>query len=285
MFHENGYGGTESHFGTGERGEGKQWQDIAYTADANYDGNSTVISIENADYGGVFGKWNTNDGNAVPAFTDAQVKRLIDLGTALALPGTAGYGSMHRLCPKSWSCYENGIPAVLIPDTKPGRRGFGYHAQGVAGQGLVSGGVKWSKAYGKVCPGARRIKQIKEIIIPGIAARLAGGEDDMDLNDKVKNVWEPAAKEGGPVTFEDVTVNEVLRRASRNFYLGVEARGMLRQLVRAQAESAANQAAILGALQGVDTEGIKAAVAAAVDKKMADFELVLRSVGGEDADE
>jgi hypothetical protein len=177
MFERNGYGGTESHYGVGERGEGDQWQDLAYTADANLDGNDDVISIESADYGGVFGKWNTSDGNAVPGFSLAQIDRLIDLGYALALPGRVGYGSLHRLCPKDWDCYKSGIPAALIPDTRPGRRGFGYHAQGVAGQGLVRGGVKWSSAYGKVCPGSRRIKQIKGIIIPAIAERIAGQQN------------------------------------------------------------------------------------------------------------
>lgn len=173
MFLRNGYKGTESHFGVGEKGETDQWQDIAYTADANLNGNGTVISIENADYGGVFGKWDTSKASLVPAFTDAQVKRLIDLGVALSLPGKVGSRSMHHQCPKTWKCYTEGIPAKLIPDTKPGRRGFGYHAQGVPGVGLVPGGVQWSSARGKVCPGARRIAQVKNIIIPGIARRLA----------------------------------------------------------------------------------------------------------------
>jgi hypothetical protein len=169
MFQSNGFGGTESHFGGGGLGEIEQWQDLMFTADANYLGNPTVISYENADLGPAFTRWNTNDGGAVPAFTDAQVQSSIALGTAACLPGTHP-GSMHVACPHDWACYRVGIPPALVPDTKPGRRGLAYHAMGVPGNGLVSGGVQWSTARGKVCPGARRIAQIRNVIVPAIAA-------------------------------------------------------------------------------------------------------------------
>jgi peptidoglycan hydrolase-like protein with peptidoglycan-binding domain len=175
MFLRNGYGGTESHFGTGAAGELEQWQDVAFTADANLDGNGYVISVENADFGAGFPKWNTNDGSAVPAFTDAQIATLIRLGVAAALPGDKP-GSLHADCPRDWACYRDGIPPRLIPDTKRGRRGFAYHAQGVPGNELVSGGVAWSSARGKVCPGRRRIEQIKSVILPGIVAALESGQ-------------------------------------------------------------------------------------------------------------
>ena len=172
-FRRNGYGGTESHWGTGSDGTVWQWQEISHTADANLDGNGTVLSVENADYGPGFGKWNTNDGSAVPAFSDAQVRRLIDLGYRLCLPGTHP-DSLHASCPRSWDCYSRGIPARAIPDTKPGRRGIGWHALGVPGNGLVAGGVAWSRSTGKVCPAPRRIAQVRELIIPGIAKKLGG---------------------------------------------------------------------------------------------------------------
>lgn len=173
MFQANGFGGTESHFGTGGNGELEQWQDVAFTADANYMGNPTVISVENADLGPGFDRWNTNDGSAVPAFTDAQIRTLIALGTAACLPGTHP-GSMHADCPHDWKCYQVGIPPQLVPDTRPGRRGLAYHAMGVPGNGLVAGGVQWSTARGKVCPGARRIAQIKDTIVPMISAAVQG---------------------------------------------------------------------------------------------------------------
>jgi hypothetical protein len=172
MFEANGFGGTESHFGTGGAGEAEQWQDTRFTADANYQGNPRVLSCENADLGPGFERWNTNDGGAVPAFTDAQVQTNIALGVAACLPGRFP-GSMHADCPHDWACYSSGIPAKLIPDTKPGRRGVAYHAQGVPGNGLVAGGEAWSLARGKVCPGARRIAQVKQVIVPAIAERVA----------------------------------------------------------------------------------------------------------------
>jgi peptidoglycan hydrolase-like protein with peptidoglycan-binding domain len=173
MFQSNGFGGTESHFGTGGHGELEQWQDVAFTADANYQGNPTVISVENADLGPGFDRWNTNDGSAVPAFTDAQVQTLVALGTAACLPGSVA-GSMHAKCPHDWTCYRVGIPPQLVPDTRRGRRGLAYHAQGVPGNGLVPGGVVWSTARGKVCPGARRIRQLRDTIVPLISAAIEG---------------------------------------------------------------------------------------------------------------
>ena len=138
-----GFAGTESHFGTGGEGEIVQWQDTSRRADANLDGNWHVISIENADMGPGFPKWNTNDGAAVPAFTEAQMDAVAKI--------------------VAWACKTHNIPCELIPDAKPGRRGVGYHRQGVPGY-MVTGAEKWSSAPGKVCPGDRRIKQIPEII-------------------------------------------------------------------------------------------------------------------------
>lgn len=152
MFKQGGYTGTESHFGTSGSGETRQWQDTDYTADANYRGSSTVISIENADHGPEFPRWNTA-GDNVPPFTPAQIEANAQI--------------------IAWAHKEHGIPIALIPDTKPGRRGVGYHAQGVPGNGLVPGGVSWSKARGKVCPGRKRIAQIPQIIRR--AQEIAGG--------------------------------------------------------------------------------------------------------------
>lgn len=146
MFKSQGFGGNESHFGTGYDGECYQWQDLDFTADANLNGNYRVISIENADMGTGFPKWDTNKDD-VPYFTDAQVNRLADL--------------------IAWLCTQYDIPCELIPDTKPGRRGVAYHRQGCDGNypdGRIIGGELWSSSTGKVCPGNRRIAQIPVII-------------------------------------------------------------------------------------------------------------------------
>lgn len=138
-----GYAGTESHFGTGGEGEIVQWQDTLYQAEANLNGNHHILSIENADMGPGFPKWNTQDGSAVPAFTEAQREAIAQI--------------------IAWACKAHNIPCVLIPDAKPGRRGIGYHRQGVPGY-MVAGAERWSNAQGKVCPGNRRVAQIPGII-------------------------------------------------------------------------------------------------------------------------
>lgn len=144
FFHDNGYGGTESHFGIAGSGVARQWQDLDYRADANLDGNDHIISIETADKGEDFPHWIGSD---VPPWTKEQLSKIIEI--------------------TSWCCDRYGIPRVLVPDSKPGRRGIAYHRQGVD-PWRVSGGELWSSARGKVCPGDRRIKQITSIIIPGL---------------------------------------------------------------------------------------------------------------------
>lgn len=152
MFHQNGYGGTESHFGVGGDGTVRQWQDTDFVAEANLNGNHRLISIETADYGEpMFGKWNTS-GDNVPPWTDAQMRAIAEI-TARC-------------------CQAYNIPIELIPDSRPNRRGVGYHRQG-CDPVRVSGGELWSSARGKVCPGARRIAQIPRVI--EMARQLAGG--------------------------------------------------------------------------------------------------------------
>jgi len=167
MFEGDGYGGTESHFGTGGAGEKvKQWQDLAFTADANLDGNPRVISIENADKGPGFKDWS---GSNVPGFTGVQLDQLVDLVAWLCSPAA------HADCPTSWKCHADGIPAVLIPDSKPGRRGIGYHRQGIDGSlpdMRVPGGELWSESRGKICPGDRRVAQVRSELVPRVAAKL-----------------------------------------------------------------------------------------------------------------
>jgi hypothetical protein len=138
-----GYAGTESHFGTGGGGEIVQWQDTAHQADANLNGNWHVISIENADMGPGFPAWNIEDAGQIPAFTEAQM----DANARII----------------AWACREHDIPCSTIPDAKPGRRGIGWHRQGVPGY-MVAGAEQWSNANRKSCPGDRRIGQVPEIV-------------------------------------------------------------------------------------------------------------------------
>jgi hypothetical protein len=164
-----GYAGTESHFGVGGKwgpdlgggwdGAIWRWQDLAHTADANVDGNPRVISIETAD----------NAARPIAPWTDAQVDSLVHLIAWLCTPAA------HADCPPSWPCHQVGIPPMLVPDTQPTRRGLAYHAQGAADRTV---GEWWSTDHHKDCPTPARVEQYKRIVIPRVAARLNGEEDD-----------------------------------------------------------------------------------------------------------
>lgn len=164
-----GYHGTEYHLGVGGKwgpdvragrdldGASWQWQDLRFTADANLDGNDDVISIGTAD----------NGREPIEAWTPAQIDTLARLVAELSDPHT------HRVCPAGWACREVGIPLELIPDTRPGRRGIGYHRQGID-PWRVGGGRRWSTARGKGCPDPARIRQVPEVITKARELRAGG---------------------------------------------------------------------------------------------------------------
>jgi hypothetical protein len=144
LFRRGGYAGTFSHFGMDAAGAVWQWQDTRYRAAANYAGNHRIISVETADHGPPFAPWTGED---VPAWTAEQVEALARLVAFL--------------------CTAHDIPCELIPDSRAGRRGVGYHRQGIDGaypDHRVPDGEVWSTLRGKVCPGARRIAQIPRVI-------------------------------------------------------------------------------------------------------------------------
>lgn len=167
-----GYDGTESHYGVGGKwgpdlgggwdGRIWQWQSLAYTADANYQGNLRVVSIETADNSPALPQ-------DIQPWTPAQLAALIDLIAWLCTPAA------HASCPASWRCHQVGIPAQLIPDTQSSRRGLAYHAQGAAEHTV---GEWWSTTPSKGCPTPVRIRQFKTIVVPGVQRKLAGQEED-----------------------------------------------------------------------------------------------------------
>lgn len=138
-FRRDGYSGTESHFGVGG-----SW-------DRGLDGAvwqwQALDRQADAQYGGnaYATSVETSDGakSGVP-WTDKQLQALIDLG--------------------EWWCRQTGNPAALV--SAPTGKGFGYHSQFAA----------WNQA-GHACPGAPRVKQLKEVIIPQVARRLSAGAD------------------------------------------------------------------------------------------------------------
>lgn len=145
--------GTVWHFGTSGSGQCLQCLPLNRRSGANLYGNHRVIAIENADMGVGFGSWNGQCGS-VPPFTAAQKAKLIQL--------------------IAWICIAKNIPPVLIPDTRPGRRGIAYHRQGCNPWRCGSCEL-WSKAYGKCCPDNARIHQLIYEIIPAVANIVRGG--------------------------------------------------------------------------------------------------------------
>jgi hypothetical protein len=157
----NGAGRAYWHFGMAGSGETWQCHDLRYRSAANLEGNPYVIPIETADMGSPFGAWSGQCGD-VPAWTDAQVDRLIDL--------------------IAWLCVRYDIPPTIIPDTRAGRRGLAYHRQGVpSSPEWEAGNLKWSSSTGKCCPDWRRINQFKTKVVPGVRALVL--EEDFDMTE------------------------------------------------------------------------------------------------------
>jgi hypothetical protein len=151
-----GAAGTWDYFNTGAGGRGVyshflvhgkwssrdtdgavwQCQDTAYRAAANLDGNWRIISVETADNAPQYPE-------DIAAWTPAQEDSIVDLMV--------------------WAHRTHGIPLVLVPDSKPGRRGICYHRQG-CDPFRAAGGELWSAAYGKSCPTDRRIARLPALI-------------------------------------------------------------------------------------------------------------------------
>lgn len=146
MFRRDGYGGTESHFGTDEGSRIVQWQDTDFQADANLEGNDDAISIENQDWG--INNWKGE--GPVPPFTNAQLNSLITLCTEL--------------------CLTHDIPPRQLLDSEDASRGIGTHRLGI--DPYRKHGEHYSESFAKSCPGDARIKQTNEIIIPRVAIRV-----------------------------------------------------------------------------------------------------------------
>jgi hypothetical protein len=157
LFHQDGYTGTESHFGVGADGTVYQWTDTARTADAQLDGNPRLLSIETADMGGPFPPWT---GSNVPAWTKAQLDAIARI--------------------VAWAAKTHDFPVRAMENSKSAQRGVGWHRLGIDSSPpfqpgyRVRGGEHWSTSVGKVCPGDRRIAQVKSEIIPRAQAVLRG---------------------------------------------------------------------------------------------------------------
>lgn len=121
-------------------------------------------------------------GDGVGGYNDWQIRELVRLG--------------------SWAKAAHGIPPRIIR-TEPDP-GFGWHV-------MFGAPGPWTSVRGKVCPGARRIQQLKDTVFPAIFSGANSMEDDMPLtNEDVQRVAEAVwgstikAREGiGPAQARD----------------------------------------------------------------------------------
>jgi hypothetical protein len=146
---------ASSHFWVSYGGTVEQYQDTAYKAEADLDGNDATISIE------------TEGGTGNSADTDGWTTAQIDAIVALVL----------------WIMDTHGIPKVLATSSKTdsSSRGLSWHRLGIdgnfpalpdirAGRKQRGGGMYYSSSAGKICPGGGKIQQI-----PAILDRVNGG--------------------------------------------------------------------------------------------------------------
>lgn len=144
----NRSGRVSSHFWISQAGAVEQYVDTDYQAEADRDGNDATISIE-------------HEGSGAEPMTGPQ------LAASIALI--------------AWLCDTHGIPRQLARDSKigPSSRGISWHRLGVdgnfpaapsryAGRRQLGGGMRYSTATGKVCPGNQIIDQIHDVILPAL---------------------------------------------------------------------------------------------------------------------
>lgn len=137
-----------SHFYVREDGTVEQYVDTSIRAAADLQGNADTISIETWD--GYRRLWTSSAD--LPEWTTRQLVALAQL--------------------LRWISEVHNIPLTPLGNSLPGSRGVSYHRLGV-NPWRVSGGLLYSTAYGKVCPGDRRIAQIPMLLT--MAGAQGGG--------------------------------------------------------------------------------------------------------------
>ena len=132
---------SSSHFHVDFNGRIEQYVDTAYMSWANAAANSRSVTVE-------------TQGSGSESWTAAQVKAIVRI--------------------IQWARKAHpAIPLRQMNSSAASEKGIGWHRLGVNGNfgsGILrgrnqrGGGQVWSSAYGKVCPGTKRIKQIPSII-------------------------------------------------------------------------------------------------------------------------
>lgn len=132
---------SSSHFHVDFNGRIEQYIDTAYTSWANAAANSRSVTVE-------------TQGSGSESWTVAQIQAIVKI--------------------IQWARKAHpAIPLRQMNSSAASEKGIGWHRLGVNGNfgsGILrgrnqrGGGQVWSSAYGKVCPGTKRIQQIPSII-------------------------------------------------------------------------------------------------------------------------
>lgn len=116
-FRSGGYTGTESHFGVGGHWDGEaldgavwQWQDLRYTADAQYEGNSYGVSIETSD-GRTSEPWDVLQLKAITTLIAWLCKTYKIPPKLMLTPSDLGIG-YHSLFPVEWNRDGHNCPGI-----------------------------------------------------------------------------------------------------------------------------------------------------------------------------
>ena len=161
---------ASSHFHVANDGTVEQYIDTAYMSWANTAANPRAVTIE-------------TQGDGTKPWTPAQVVSIVRL--------------------LIWACDVHGIPIRQMASSAANQKGIGWHRLGCDGNfpplpSILAGrnqrgGQSWSSAYGKVCPGSDRIRQI-----PGIIAQVQAGNItpvNDDINPIEKDWFDMATKQ------------------------------------------------------------------------------------------
>jgi hypothetical protein len=142
-------GAASSHFYVSRAGDVEQFVDTELRAEADLEGNDATISVETE------GGW-----PAAVAETEAWTEAQLDALAALFV----------------WAVRTHGIAAQIATSSALGApsRGLSWHRLGVdgafpelpsplAGRRQRGGGMRYSRATGKLCPGAGKIQQVPAV--------------------------------------------------------------------------------------------------------------------------
>lgn len=241
----NAGGRPDSHFYVRRDGTIEQYVDTALVAYADLEGNGSTISVETQ--GGV-------TATQTEPWTAAQVE------------------AMARIY--AWAVRTHGIARRIADDSRPGTssRGLSWHRLGCDGNfpgrplhGRVPGGRKYSNAFGKVCPGTAKIRQIPTVYDRAVAI-LDGGTTTTPGRD-----WFTMASEQDLrriVSEHAENVHAAVQRDLRTLLPGIVDE-VVRKRVALQNTALHNAfkreiTAAVGAVPGVDVDALSARLSAAL---------------------